>query len=164
MIREYGELDATALADLVRRGEVSSLELLGEAIRRLEQVNGVLNAVTFRPTLIWPTRADSLPSRCRCTGVPAACRLACILLRGWVRKICCYDWRRSLNERAHGQTSGLRYVPVDRESRAMTNDAHPSPFPLFSGRLTRYFTVSATCRTSIGGKRSSRLAVSMLMT
>jgi amidase len=45
VISEYGECDATALADLVRRGEVSSLELVDEAIRRLEQVNGDLNAV-----------------------------------------------------------------------------------------------------------------------
>ena len=48
MISEYGELDATALAGLVRRGEVSSLELLEEAIRRLEQVNGELNAVIYK--------------------------------------------------------------------------------------------------------------------
>lgn len=48
VISEYGELDATALADLMRRGEVSSLELLDGGIRRLEQVNGRLNAVTYK--------------------------------------------------------------------------------------------------------------------
>ncbi len=37
--------DAVALADLVRRGEISPVELTEAAIARVEQVNGVLNAV-----------------------------------------------------------------------------------------------------------------------
>ncbi len=45
MIDGYGDLDATAMAGLVRTGEVSPLELVDEAIRRTEQVNGTLNAV-----------------------------------------------------------------------------------------------------------------------
>ena len=45
MKQSYGDLDATALARLVRLGEVSPLELVDEAIRRCEQVNGALNAV-----------------------------------------------------------------------------------------------------------------------
>ena len=47
VISEYGEFDATALADLLRRGDVSPLELVNEAIRRLEQVNDELNAVVY---------------------------------------------------------------------------------------------------------------------
>ncbi len=39
------DLDATALAELVRKREVSALELVDDAIRRCEQVNGKLNAV-----------------------------------------------------------------------------------------------------------------------
>ncbi|MEE2983619.1 MAG: amidase, partial [Pseudomonadota bacterium] len=39
------DLDATALAELVRKREVSALELIDDAIRRCEQVNGKLNAV-----------------------------------------------------------------------------------------------------------------------
>src|SRR5690606_12222982 len=42
---DFGELDATALADLVRRREVSPLDLVDDAIRRCESVNGALNAV-----------------------------------------------------------------------------------------------------------------------
>lgn len=42
---DFGDMDATALAALVRSGEVSSLELVDDAIRRCEQVNGTLNAV-----------------------------------------------------------------------------------------------------------------------
>ena len=42
---DYGKFDALGLADLVRRGEVTALELVDEAIRRTESVNGELNAV-----------------------------------------------------------------------------------------------------------------------
>jgi amidase len=42
---DFGDFDATALAELVRGGEVSPLELVDDAIRRCEQVNGALNAV-----------------------------------------------------------------------------------------------------------------------
>jgi len=42
---DVGELDATAQAELVRRGEVTSLELVEAAIGRIERVNPELNAV-----------------------------------------------------------------------------------------------------------------------
>jgi len=42
---DYGDLDALALAELVRRQELTALELVDEAIRRCEAVNGTLNAV-----------------------------------------------------------------------------------------------------------------------
>jgi len=42
---DFGDLDATALAALVRRKEASALELVDDAIRRCEQVNDQLNAV-----------------------------------------------------------------------------------------------------------------------
>jgi amidase len=41
----YGDLDALALATLVRNKQVSALELVDEAIHRCESVNGTLNAV-----------------------------------------------------------------------------------------------------------------------
>jgi len=41
-------LDACALADMVRRGEVSPAELVEEAIERIERVDPQLNAV-IRP-------------------------------------------------------------------------------------------------------------------
>ena len=44
----YGRSDATALAGLVRKGEVSALELLEEAVRRTELVNPDINAVTLK--------------------------------------------------------------------------------------------------------------------
>lgn len=44
-ISAYGECDATELAAMVRRGDVSARELVDEAIRRCEAVDGELNAV-----------------------------------------------------------------------------------------------------------------------
>lgn len=46
-INEYGDLDGVALARLVARGEVSALELVEEAIRRIEALNPQLNAVVY---------------------------------------------------------------------------------------------------------------------
>lgn len=45
---EYDHYDATGLAHLVRRGEVSPMELLEEAIARIERHNPKLNAVVFK--------------------------------------------------------------------------------------------------------------------
>ena len=42
---DFAALDATAQADLVRRGEVSALELVDAAIARIERGNAALNAV-----------------------------------------------------------------------------------------------------------------------
>ena len=45
MIAEYGELDGLALADLVRRREVSALEVLETTVARIKARNPALNAV-----------------------------------------------------------------------------------------------------------------------
>jgi amidase len=45
---EYADLDATALGELVRRGEVKPAELVEEAIARTERLNPSLNAVIHR--------------------------------------------------------------------------------------------------------------------
>ena len=45
---EYTRHDATALAALVRAGEVTPLELIDAAVRRLEAVNPAINAVVYR--------------------------------------------------------------------------------------------------------------------
>ena len=46
-IKEFGKYDALGLAELVKHKEVSPLELVEEAINRIEQVNPKLNAVTI---------------------------------------------------------------------------------------------------------------------
>ncbi len=45
---EYDDYDGLGLAHLVRRGEVSPLELLEEAIARIERHNPKLNAVVYK--------------------------------------------------------------------------------------------------------------------
>jgi amidase len=44
---EYLRYDATALADLIRRGEVTSREVCEAAVERATSVNGSLNAICF---------------------------------------------------------------------------------------------------------------------
>jgi len=44
-LREYGQFDAVGLADLVRQGQVSPVELLEEALARTAAVNPKINAV-----------------------------------------------------------------------------------------------------------------------
>ena len=44
----YADSDALALADIVRRGEVSQVELVDTAIQIVETLNPKLNAVVIR--------------------------------------------------------------------------------------------------------------------
>jgi amidase len=46
--KEYASFDGLGLAELVRKGEVSAVELLDEAIARVEKRNPTLNAVVFK--------------------------------------------------------------------------------------------------------------------
>src|SRR5215207_11469632 len=48
MSEDLARLDATAQADLVRRGEVSPVELVDAAIERIESANGEINAVIHK--------------------------------------------------------------------------------------------------------------------
>lgn len=54
-LREYGGLDATALAELVRKREVSTEELYEEAASRIAAVNPVLNAVVHSIEPVFPS-------------------------------------------------------------------------------------------------------------
>src|SRR3954453_21207865 len=45
---EYRRLDATALAGLIAKGEVSAKEVLETAIARAEQVNPAINAIVHK--------------------------------------------------------------------------------------------------------------------
>ena len=48
MISDYDSYDALGLAELVRGGQVTPLELVEEAIRRIETTNPAVNAVIYR--------------------------------------------------------------------------------------------------------------------
>ena len=47
-IAEYEDLDGLGMAELVRKGEVTPLELVEEAINRIEERNPTLNAVVYK--------------------------------------------------------------------------------------------------------------------
>ena len=47
-VSEYAALDATGLAGLIRRKEISPQEVLDAAIEAIEQVNPSLNAIVAR--------------------------------------------------------------------------------------------------------------------
>ncbi len=46
--QEYDRYDGLGLAELVRKGEVTALELLEEAVARIERVNPKINAVVYK--------------------------------------------------------------------------------------------------------------------
>jgi amidase len=48
MISDYDSYDALGLAELVRGGQVTPLELVEEAIRRIETTNPAVNAVVYK--------------------------------------------------------------------------------------------------------------------
>lgn len=56
-LSEYSGLDATALADLIRRKQVSPEEVLETSLEALEKINGKLNAVVDY-TYEYALRAD----------------------------------------------------------------------------------------------------------
>lgn len=78
---EYARFDAVGLAELVRRGEVSSLDLVEEAILRVERVNPALNAVVER--LYESARAEARrPLQGPLMGVPFATKNLLAAIQG----------------------------------------------------------------------------------
>lgn len=67
---EYIRHDATALAALLRAGEVTALELIEVAVRRLEAVNPAINAVVRRMDDEARVLADSINPAAVFAGVP----------------------------------------------------------------------------------------------
>jgi amidase len=68
-VDDFAFLDTTAQADLVRRKEVSSLELVDGAIKRIERLNPVLNAV-IHPLFEQAREAAKNPRTGSFSGVP----------------------------------------------------------------------------------------------
>ncbi|MEE8546040.1 MAG: amidase [Alphaproteobacteria bacterium] len=66
----YGDYDASGLAELVRRGEVSALELVEEAIARAEALGSELNAVVTPMYEAARAQASAVPDEAPFAGVP----------------------------------------------------------------------------------------------
>ena len=60
---EYISLDATALADLVKKKEVSPTELVEISIKRLEEINPTINAVISKTYEYAREKAKKLTSQ-----------------------------------------------------------------------------------------------------
>ena len=67
---EYSDLDATGLADLVSRREVSASELLECAVELMDRLNPALNAIVMRNDKQARTDAQSIDNSLPLCGVP----------------------------------------------------------------------------------------------
>ena len=81
---EFSEFDALGLADLIRRGKVSSREVTTAALERIERHNPVLNAVTFVDDGKGHV-ASSLDSAAPFCGVPMLIKDLGLAVAGWPR-------------------------------------------------------------------------------
>ena len=70
MLPEYDDLDATALADLVHRGEVHPRDLVDAAIERAEARNPSLNAIIHRQFERARADAERVETEAPFAGVP----------------------------------------------------------------------------------------------
>jgi amidase len=70
VFKEYSEYDALGLAELVRNGEVSAQELLGEAKERLSLINTRFNAVTYQAEKMSRSLIENLDKKSLFCGVP----------------------------------------------------------------------------------------------
>jgi amidase len=82
---DYASYDGLGLADLVRKREVTPLELLDSAIERIERHNGVLNAVVYKAyDEARETAKGALPDG-PFKGVPFLIKDLGVRVKGWPR-------------------------------------------------------------------------------
>jgi amidase len=104
---EYDDYDGLGLAELVRNRSVTATELLEEAVARTEQLNGQLNAVTYK--LYAEARASietGLPDG-PFTGVPFLLKDLHLFLKGTVTSHGSGMWRGEIAD--HDSTLVQRY-------------------------------------------------------
>ncbi len=80
---EYDRYDATGLAQLVRRGDVTPLELVDEAIARIERHNPKLNAVIYKAFDEARTTAKGKLPDGPFKGVPFLIKDISLPVKGW---------------------------------------------------------------------------------
>ncbi|HEX7760176.1 MAG TPA: amidase family protein [Caulobacteraceae bacterium] len=83
--KEYAEYDGLGLADLVRRREVTALELVDAAIERIERHNPAINAVVHKAYDEARTAAQGPLPEGPFTGVPFLVKDLLIQVAGWPR-------------------------------------------------------------------------------
>lgn len=135
-IENYAELDATALAGMVRSGEVSALEVLEEAIARAEAYNPKLNAITYKA--YDEARAAASGGRLAegpFRGVPFLIKDIASPVKGWP------------------QTSGSRFLGNDiaPEDGALTRRFREAGLNLFGKTNTPEFGITGTTEGAFHG-------------
>ncbi|MDX2165577.1 MAG: amidase [Deltaproteobacteria bacterium] len=128
-VDELRWLDATATAELVRRGELSSREVVEAAIARIERLNPALNAV-IAPTYEAARAAlDRLPAAAPLRGVPFLLKDLTVEQAGlpyWMGN-------RALRERDHRSASdtvlGARFRAAGLVTLGKTNTPEFGPQP-----------------------------------
>lgn len=83
-LRDYAAEDATGLAALVKRGEVSAAELLELAIARTEVVNGAINAVCLKHYEEARAALKTIDPKAPLAGVPFLLKDLGVQLKGTV--------------------------------------------------------------------------------
>jgi amidase len=79
---EYEQYDALALADLVKKGEVSPKELLAEANERLSKINHKYNAVIYQDNSFAETLINNLDKNSLFCGVPFLVKDLMLVFKG----------------------------------------------------------------------------------
>jgi amidase len=95
---EYAAFDGLGLAELVRKNEVTPLELLDAAIERIERHNGVLNAVVYKAYDEARAAAQAPLADGPFKGVPFLIKDLGVRVKNWPR------------------TSGSRFACVDADA------------------------------------------------
>ena len=134
-IEAYSEHDATALAGLVRKGEVTPVELLEEAITRAERHNPVLNALTYKAyEEARGKTAGTLPDG-PFRGVPFLIKDIASPVAGWP------------------QTSGSRFLgdEVASQDGALTKRLREAGLVLFGKTNTPEFGITGTTEGAFHG-------------
>ena len=134
-MRNYADYDGLGLAGLVRKGEVTPLELLDAAIDRIERHNGKLNAVVHKAyDEARATAKGALPDG-PFKGVPFLIKDLGVRVKGWPR------------------TSASRFAQVDADSEdsELTKRYRASGVVLAGKTNTPEFGAGANTRNLVYG-------------
>lgn len=134
-IEEYSEFDATGLAELVRNGETTPLELLESAISRAERHNPRLNALTYKAYDEARENASGALPDGPFRGVPFLIKDIASPVAGWP------------------QTSGSRFLArqTAQEDGALTKRLREAGLVLFGKTNTPEFGITGTTEGALLG-------------
>lgn len=132
---EYADYDGVGLADLVRRGEVTPLELVEAAIDRIERNNPTLNAVVYRAYDQARDAAKSKLTDGPFTGVPFLVKDLSQKVAGWPR------------------TSGSRFTAdaIDRADSELVRRFRASGVILLGKTNTPEYGITGTTESALLG-------------